>query len=339
NALAKNNNVPKDQPHYANALIAKFDGSGNRKWMNNYDGGFEGGLYSVVPAAGGGYVAVGCYGLSGTGETGISNNMSISKFDELGNMVWTKNCGGSRDDAFYSVTQAQGGGYIAVGDSSSSDGDMPGCRGGYDMAIARFDENGNKVWMKNYGGSEEDSFSAVIHAASGSYVAVGSSLSSDGNLPGNNGGTDMIIAKFDESGNLTSGSGTNSGGDEQNGHVTAPPPQPSAGATPTQTAQDTTVTAPAKISVAKLAAGKGQVKITWKKSPAAQKVAGYEIRYKEKNAKKWKVKTAKAKATSLTIKKLKKGKVYQIQIRSYKVAGGKKYYAPWSATKTSKKVK
>ncbi|MDR0519747.1 MAG: DUF6273 domain-containing protein [Clostridiales Family XIII bacterium] len=115
--------------------------------------------------------------------------------------------------------------------------------------------------------------------------------------------------------------------------------QPPAYTSAPQTAQDTIVTAPPKMKIAKLAAGKGQVKITWKKAPAAQKVAGYEIRYKEKNAKKWKVKTAKAKATSLTIKKLKKGKVYQIQIRSYKVAGSKKYYAPWSATKTSKKVK
>ncbi|MDR0519748.1 MAG: fibronectin type III domain-containing protein [Clostridiales Family XIII bacterium] len=102
---------------------------------------------------------------------------------------------------------------------------------------------------------------------------------------------------------------------------TVPPASTDSSGTPAQSASD--ATAPAKISVAKLAAGKGQVKITWKKAPAAQKIAGYEIRYKEKNAKKWKVKTAKAKATSLTIKKLKKGKTYQIQIRSYKVAGGK----------------
>ncbi|MDR0596794.1 MAG: fibronectin type III domain-containing protein [Clostridiales Family XIII bacterium] len=99
------------------------------------------------------------------------------------------------------------------------------------------------------------------------------------------------------------------------------------------------VTAPAKMSIAKLKIGKRYVKVTWKKPAASQGVSGYEIRYKAKKAKKWKTKKVAAKATSITIKKLKKGKRYQFKLRPYKAVQGKKYCAPWSKTKTSKKVK
>jgi hypothetical protein len=57
-------------------------------------------------------------------------------------------------------------------------------------------------------------------------------------------------------------------------------------------------------------------------------------------AKKWKTKTVSGKRASLTIKKLKKGKVYQVQVqvRSYKTVLNVKYYSAWSKIKNSKKV-
>jgi hypothetical protein len=96
---------------------------------------------------------------------------------------------------------------------------------------------------------------------------------------------------------------------------------------------------PAKTSLSKLTVGKGLVKVTWKKVSAAQKITKYEIRYRAKGTSKWTTKTVAAKNASLTVKKLKKGKTCQFQVRSYKSVGGVKYYSPWSATKTSKKVK
>jgi hypothetical protein len=96
---------------------------------------------------------------------------------------------------------------------------------------------------------------------------------------------------------------------------------------------------PKKTSVSKVTVGKNQLKVTWKKVSAAQKITKYEVRYKIKGAKKWQTKTASAKSANLTIKKLQKGKTYQIQIRSYKTVSKVKYYSAWSAVKTSAKVK
>jgi len=95
---------------------------------------------------------------------------------------------------------------------------------------------------------------------------------------------------------------------------------------------------PKKSSVKKLTPKKKSLIVTWNKVSAAQKVTKYQIRYRI-SGKAWKTKTVAAKTKSVTIKKLKKGKKYQVQVRSYKTVSGKKYYSAWSKIKTSKKVK
>jgi hypothetical protein len=96
---------------------------------------------------------------------------------------------------------------------------------------------------------------------------------------------------------------------------------------------------PKKTSISKVTAGVKNFKVTWKAVPAAQKITKYQIRYKAKGAKKWATKDVSAKNTNLTVKKLEKGKTYQIQVRSYKTVKGVKYYSDWSKAKTSGKVK
>jgi Fibronectin type III domain. len=96
---------------------------------------------------------------------------------------------------------------------------------------------------------------------------------------------------------------------------------------------------PKKNSVSKITAGKKSMKVQWKKVSAVQKITKYEIRYRVAGTTKWKTKKYAPKTSSTTIKSLKKGKKYQVQIRSYKTVKGAKYYSNWSSIKTSKKIK
>jgi hypothetical protein len=96
---------------------------------------------------------------------------------------------------------------------------------------------------------------------------------------------------------------------------------------------------PKSNKVSKAAAAKKSVKVAWSKVSKAQKVTKYQLRYRVKGAAKWKTKTFSAKTVKSTVKKLKKGKVYQFQVRSYKTVSKVKYYSTWSKTKASKKVK
>ncbi|MDR0591189.1 MAG: fibronectin type III domain-containing protein [Candidatus Nomurabacteria bacterium] len=96
---------------------------------------------------------------------------------------------------------------------------------------------------------------------------------------------------------------------------------------------------PTKLIISKLTTGKKQVKVAWKAAPKAQGITKYQIRYALKGKTAWKTVNVPSKKLNVVIKKLKTGKAYQFQIRSYKTVSGANYYAPWSATKTSARVK
>jgi hypothetical protein len=96
---------------------------------------------------------------------------------------------------------------------------------------------------------------------------------------------------------------------------------------------------PKSNKVSKATSAKKSVKVSWSKVSKAQKVTKYQLRYRVKDTSKWKTKTFSAKTVKSTVKKLKKGKVYQFQARSYKTVSKVKYYSAWSKTKASKKVK
>jgi hypothetical protein len=93
---------------------------------------------------------------------------------------------------------------------------------------------------------------------------------------------------------------------------------------------------PAKVRITKVKPGKKKMTVKWKK---ISKATGYEIRYSRDKSFKTgvKIKTVKTfKKKGLTIKKLKKKKIWYVQIRAYRTAGGKTYYGPWSAKKRVK---
>lgn len=65
-------------------------------------------------------------------------------------------------------------------------------------------------------------------------------------------------------------------------------------------------------------------------------VTGYQIRYK-KGSGSYKTVTIKGnKSLNMTIKKLKKGSTYKVQVRAYYKYSGKNYYSAWSTTKSVK---
>lgn len=72
---------------------------------------------------------------------------------------------------------------------------------------------------------------------------------------------------------------------------------------------------------------------------AASRITGYQIQLAtdSKFTKNKRLVTAKGYTkTSKKVTKLKGGKKYFVRIRTYKTAGGKNYYSPWSKAKTVK---
>ena len=93
--------------------------------------------------------------------------------------------------------------------------------------------------------------------------------------------------------------------------------------------------APAKPVIRSLKAGKSKLTVKLKgKVPTG--VKSYKVQYRIKGTKKWTTKTFKASGTKLVIKKLKKGKKYQVRVRAVKHNG---LVSKYSKTKTGKKIK
>ncbi|MCL2597488.1 MAG: T9SS type A sorting domain-containing protein, partial [Paludibacter sp.] len=92
------------------------------------------------------------------------------------NVLWKKNFGGS-DIGYYTSVTAVSDGIVAAGLSypdSFVTGDWTGItgKGSIDAILVKYDNNGNVVWKKNFGGSGGDYYDSVT-AVSDGFVAAG----------------------------------------------------------------------------------------------------------------------------------------------------------------------
>ncbi len=112
---------------------------------------------------------------------------------------------------------------------------------------------------------------------------------------------------------------------------------PSTGVNDKKVADNKEVSSPTNVKISSVKNGKKKtLSINWKSTTNTN---GYEIQYAldKKFRKSAKTKVVKsAKKTSLTIKRLKKGKTYYVRARAYALDGGKKVYGKWSSIKKIK---
>ena len=115
---------------------------------------------------------------------------------------WQKSLGGSEDDYVRLIEQTADEGYIIVGMSTSTDGDVTGNNGFWDYWVVKLDASGSITWEKSLGGSTFDHGHSIQQTADGGYIVVGDSKSNDGNVTVNNDFNKIWIIKLDASGNI-----------------------------------------------------------------------------------------------------------------------------------------
>ena len=154
---------------------------------------------------------------------GFSSELSISKFGFLDNLIWSTYYGGSGDEYSPSACLDHDGSIFITASTASTDLPLQDAGtffqdehalGGYsfeDLAILKFDNFGNRIFVTYYGGTDDDfSFSSFIDK-DGNFFVTGYTYSHDfplqdngGYYQGSIGGllyTDIFILKFDNSGN------------------------------------------------------------------------------------------------------------------------------------------
>jgi hypothetical protein len=165
------------------AFLTKLNSSGAFVWSKGWHGSSSNNSYDMTGTNDGGYVMAG-YTTAGTGSDAF-----LVKFDSSGNIAWNRTWGiAGSNSAAYSVTQVSDDGYVITGYNDESSNNT--------AFLAKFDSLGNFVWDKAWGGSSSDVFNSIVGTDDGGVVAVGYTSSYG------SGSDDVLIAKFDSSGNI-----------------------------------------------------------------------------------------------------------------------------------------
>lgn len=153
----------------------------------------------------GGYVVAGWTEgvFNGTLPSHGGYDYCITKLNSAGGLQWQKFLGGSGLDQARTIAVTSDGGYVVAGNASYSDGDVTGIHGSAtDIWVVKLDTGGTIEWQKSLGGTGDEFASRVLQTADGGYIVSGSTASSDGDVTGHNGGTDVWVAKLDATGTL-----------------------------------------------------------------------------------------------------------------------------------------
>lgn len=118
-----------------------------------------------------------------------------------GIIEWEVSLGGADADVFSCLTTSNNN-IIAAGWTASEN--IPGINnlGSEDALVAKYNQDGELIWIKNYGGNSSDRINQIISLKNGNYILVGYTYSTDLNNITHLGSTDFWMIKINEQGEL-----------------------------------------------------------------------------------------------------------------------------------------
>ncbi len=182
----------------------KITGLGEVQWRGYFGGTNNDRAHAVVASSDNGFVMA---GFSESDDFDISNTQGsydfwLVKVDANGNMLWERSFGGTGIEISYDIANTLDNGYVVVGNTFSTDGDISENKGESDIWLVKVDDAGSVLWEQTYGGTRFDAAQAVISSKDGGYFVVGNSKSSDIEATKNNGENDIWVLKTDSTGSL-----------------------------------------------------------------------------------------------------------------------------------------
>ena len=194
-------------------ILIKFNRDKSIEWTKNYGGSRDDRGQSVVEVSGIGYALLG-YSMSNDGD--VSNNEGfhdnwVILIDSKGNIVWEKSYGFSGHDHAYNIINTKDGnlffnGFLDVTASrglGSTEKVVKSVKHGVgEFWCHKIDLEGNILWRKYFGGSNNDRSYDSIETADGDFIIVGSSESDDIDISSPKGSYDIWVIKLSSNGDF-----------------------------------------------------------------------------------------------------------------------------------------
>tara|TARA_R110002074_G_scaffold149035_8_gene301368 strand:- start:1242 stop:2585 length:1344 start_codon:yes stop_codon:yes gene_type:complete len=182
----------------------KIDEEGSVQWRGYFGGTNNDRAHGVVQTNDGGFVMA---GFTESDDFDISNTNGsydfwVVKVDTFGNLIWEQSFGGEGIEVSYDIAKTTDNGFVVVGNTFSTNGDILLNHGESDMWMIKLDEEGNLIWEQTYGGSQFDLAQAVVQSKDGGFLITGNSKSDDKDSSLNNGENDIWVVKTNAFGDL-----------------------------------------------------------------------------------------------------------------------------------------
>ena len=145
--------------------LVKLDQTGQILWQKTYGGSDEDDFNAPIETSDGNFIVIGK-----TSSFNANNNHDgwILKLNQNGTIIWQKTFGSPGRDAFSSIIEVNGSGYILSG---STDPDNDGNRNAW---IVRLDAAGNLLWEKAFGSPNSDySLGKIKSTSDGGFIIPG----------------------------------------------------------------------------------------------------------------------------------------------------------------------
>ena len=185
--------------------LVRIDDTGAILWQKTYGGTGDDKAFSMQQTSDSGFIVA---GITASTDGDISHYFGgaydywVIKVNDTGHIQWQNTYGGSGDDEGASIAKVSNGGYVLTGYSTSTDSEVVGNHGGYDIWTLKLNDTGRIIWSNCHGGSSNDYSSSVIQSNDKGFVICGTTLSNDGDVTGYFNHGDAWIVKLDSAGNM-----------------------------------------------------------------------------------------------------------------------------------------
>jgi outer membrane lipoprotein-sorting protein len=142
--------------------LLKIKPNGDTLWTRTF-GEFYCGAYAITPTSDGNFIIVGIHGKDGSNLSDVY----ILKLKPNGDTVWTKTYGGYDYSVSNAITPTSDGNFLVAGYSASFDTKIN------DVYLLKLKPNGDTLWTKTYGGSDDDGTAAIMQTPEGNFIIAG----------------------------------------------------------------------------------------------------------------------------------------------------------------------
>ena len=203
---------------YNDGLIVKYNNNNEVEWAKSIGGNSSDEIVAVTETYDNGIVVCGNFeskkinlgNENAIDNSGYNYNGIIIKYDSKGNLLWTKRLNeNSNENMIKSITETDNGELILTGyvknNIEINDNLTLEAQGEKDGLIAKLDENGNIIWAKLVGGTEDEELLSIT-VVNDNKIIAGGYFSNQIVINGNNivsqGKTDGLILEFDSKGEI-----------------------------------------------------------------------------------------------------------------------------------------